>query len=301
MARALAIFGAIVISFSAILVRLADVSPSTAAFFRPVYGLPWLLVAWLVLRRGAHRPDHRRGRALLAGGLMGAAFTIWNYAIEAIGAGLATVLGNTQVAFVGMAAWWLYGERPSRLAFLALPVVFLGAALTSGLGGGAAYGDAPVRGVLFGLGNALTYSAFLLMFRVLGRGQRVAAGPLFDATVGAAFATFLGGILTDPGFSLVPTWPEHGWLLLLGFGPQAVGWLCIFFALPRLAALETSVILLLQPVLTVTWGWLLLAETPSAVQWTGVGLVLLAVTVLSVRGSVRKTKPPTPLRDEGAS
>lgn len=291
MARALALLGAITVSFSAILVRLADVSPSTAAFFRPAYGLPWLLIAWQLLGRGVTRPARQRLLALVAGGLMGAALTIWNYAIEAIGAGLATVLGNTQVAFIGMAAWWLYGERPSRVAFLALPVVFVGAAFTSGLGGGAAYGDAPVRGVFFGMANAVTYTVFLLMFRALGRGQRVAAGPLFDATVGATLATLLGGLLTDPGFDLVPTWPEHGWLLLLGFGPQVVGWLCIFFALPRLAALETSVILLLQPVLTVVWAWLLLSETPSQVQLTGVGLVMIGVTVLSIRGSVRKVEP----------
>lgn len=290
MARALALIGAITISFSAILVRLADVSPSTAAFFRPAYALPWLLIAWQLLGRGVSRPLRRRLLALTAGLLMGAAFTVWNYAIEAIGAGLATVLGNTQVAFVGLAAWLLYGERPSRVAFAAVPVVFLGAVLTSGLGGGGAYGDAPFRGVAFGLANALTYSVFLLMFRTLGRGQRVAAGPLFDATVGAALATLAGGILTDPGFDLTPTWPEHGWLLLLGFGPQVVGWLCIFYALPRLAALETSVILLLQPVLTVLWAWLLLSETPSLVQLSGVGLVMVGVAVLSLRGSVRTVK-----------
>ena len=288
MPRLLALFGALTISFSAIFVRLADVSPSTAAFFRPVYGLPWLALAWWAFGRGTGRPTRQRLQALGAGGLMGVAFTVWNYAIQAIGAGLATVLGNTQVAFVGLAAWWLHGERPSRLAFVAVPLVFLGAMATSGLGGGAAYGEAPLRGVAFGLANAVTYSVFLLMFRVLGRGQRVAAGPLFDATLGAAIVTLVGGVLTDPGFSLVPTWPEHGWLALLGFGSQAVGWLCIFYALPRLAALETSVILLMQPVLTVVWAWLLLAESPSAVQLGGVALVLAGVTALSVRGSVRE-------------
>lgn len=288
MARALALCGAIVISFSAILVRLADVSPSTAAFFRPAYALPWLLLAWRLLASGDARPLRRRLQAVAAGVLMGLAFTLWNHAIEAIGAGLSTVLGNSQVVFVGFAAWLLYGERPSRLAFAAVPVVFLGAVFTSGLGGAAAYGDAPARGVAFGLTNAVVYSAFLLMFRALGRGQRVAAGPLFDATVGATLTTLLGGLLTDPGFALVPTWPAHGWLLLLGFGPQVVGWLCIFYALPRLAALETSVILLLQPVLTVVWAWLLLGETPSAVQLAGVALVMAGVTLLSVRGSVRQ-------------
>lgn len=290
--RILALVGALTISFSAILVRLADVSPSTAAFYRPVYGLPWLALAWWAFGRTTSRSVGERGRALLAGVLMGVAFTVWNHAIEAIGAGLATVLGNTQVVFVGIAAWILHGERPSRAAFAAVPIVLAGAVFTSGLGGGAAYGDAPLRGVAFGLVNAVTYSAFLLMFRAVGRGQRVAAGPLFDATAGAALVTLLGGLWTDPAFALAPSWPEHGWLALLGLGPQAAGWLCILYALPRLAALETSMILLMQPVLTVVWAWLLLAEAPSTVQLAGVALVLAGVTLVSVRGSVRPPVSP---------
>lgn len=35
-----AIFGVLVISLSAIIVRLADVSPDTSAFFRSLYALP---------------------------------------------------------------------------------------------------------------------------------------------------------------------------------------------------------------------------------------------------------------------
>jgi drug/metabolite transporter (DMT)-like permease len=290
MARLLAFAGAIVISFSAILVRLADVSPSTAAFFRPAYGLPFLLAATLLFRAGTERTARERWLAVGAGGLMGVAFTLWNHAILAIGAGLATVLGNTQVVFVGLAAWLLFGERPTRWAMVAVPVVFLGAMATSGLGGGAAYGEAPARGVAFGLLNGVSYAAFLLIFRRIGRGRRVAAGPLADATFGAALVTLAAGLTTDPAFDLRLAWPEHGWLLLTGLGPQTVGWLMIFYALPRLPALETSVTLLLQPVLTVAWAWLLLAETPSAVQLTGVGLVLAGVALLSVLGSARRSR-----------
>ena len=288
MARLLALLGAVTISFSAILVRLADVSPSTAAFYRPAYGLPFLVAAALLLPASPPRPRRERWLAVGAGGLMGVAFTLWNHAIEAIGAGLSTVLGNTQVVFVGLVAWWLHGERPTRAAMAAVPVVFLGALATSGLGGGAAYGEAPLRGVALGLANGVSYAAFLLLFRTIGRGRRVAAGPLADATLGAAVVTLLAGLASDPGFALAPSWPAHGWLALAGLGPQTVGWLCILYALPRLPALATSVILLLQPVLTVAWAWWLLAETPSPVQLAGVGLVLVGVALLSAVGSARR-------------
>ena len=59
----------------------------------------------------------------------------WHHAIEAVGAGLATVLGNLQVIIVGFFAWLLLGERPSRATLLALPVVLAGVVLISGVVG----------------------------------------------------------------------------------------------------------------------------------------------------------------------
>ena len=64
----------------------------------------------------------------------------WHHAIEAVGAGLATVLGNLQVIIVGFFAWLLLGERPSRATLLALPIVLAGVILISGVVGSDAYG-----------------------------------------------------------------------------------------------------------------------------------------------------------------
>ena len=289
-ARLVALAGAIVISFSAILFRLADVSPATAAFFRPAYGLPVLALLALAQRGAPPRGPRARAAAIAAGGLMGLAFVLWTYAIDAIGAGLSTVLGNTQVVIIGLAAWILQGERPSRAAAAGVPLVLVGIAATGGLGGEAAYGDAPARGVALGIANAFAYAAFLMAFRTLGRGRTVAAGLLGDASFGAALVAGLAGWIGDPGFSLAPAWPAHGWLLASGLGPQVVGWLAILYALPRLPALDTSVILLMQPVLTVGWAWWLLAETPSAVQLTGVGLVLAGVALVNVSGALRSRR-----------
>lgn len=296
LARAIALAGAVVISFSAILFQLADVSPSTGAFYRPAYGLPLLAAIALIQRGAPRRSASRRLLALAAGGLMGLAFVLWMHAIDAIGAGLSTVLGNTQVVIVGLAAWLLQGERPGRTALGGVAVVLVGIVATSGLGGEAAFGDAPGRGVVLGLSNALAYAAFLMLFRWLGRGSTVAAGLLGDASAGAAIVALIAGVTTEPGFSLMPSWPAHLWLALAGVGPQVIGWLAILYALPRLPALETSVILLMQPVLTVAWAWWLLAETPSAIQLTGVALVVTGVTLVNVSGALaaRRRAPAVP-------
>jgi len=291
--RLAAALGVLVISFSAIWVRLAAVSPATAAFFRSAYAvLPLLLLVVIgaqSARRVGGRAERRgwrvRSLAVLAGALLGADLVFWHAAIEHIGAGLATVLGNTQVVFVGAVAWLVHRERPSPTALATVPVVFAGVVLISGLGRADAYGQEPALGVLLGLCTALTYTAFLLIFRHANRAQGPVAGPLLDATLGAALAAWIAG-QWESGFSLTPSWPEHGWLLVLALGSQVLGWLLISTALPRLAALETSVTLLLQPALTVLWAQILFQERLSPFQWLGAGLVLGGVGWLSIRGAV---------------
>jgi drug/metabolite transporter (DMT)-like permease len=66
-------------------------------------------------------------------------------------------------------------------------------------------------------------------------------------------------------------------LLALAIGAQVIAWLMIGYALPRLPAVETSTIILLQPALTMVWGAIIFSESPSSLQMAGAGLVLLGV------------------------
>ncbi len=288
MTRVLAVVGIIGISFSAILVKEADASPSTAAFFRTAYAVPVLFLIWLAVRSRDARPVSLRWLAAAAGLFLALDLAVWHRSIDLIGAGLATVLANTQVVFVGVAAWFIHRERPTALAFATIPVVFLGVVLISGLGRDDAFGDDPVDGVAFGVVTGVAYAVFLLGFRASNRDLAPVPGPLLDATAGAALGSLIGGGLSDPDFSLAFTWPEHGWLLSLAMVSQVGGWLLIAFALPRVPALETSVLLLLQPMLTVLWGLIIFAEDLSLLQWTGVVLVLGGVGALTLRGSVER-------------
>jgi drug/metabolite transporter (DMT)-like permease len=273
--RLAAVLGVLVISFSAIFVRLAGVSPDTAAFFRVIYALPVLAALWLWLDRGA-RPVRLRLLALISGLFLGLDLALWHRAIHWIGAGLATVLGNTQVVFVGLAAWLLYRERPRRLVFLGVPLAFLGMTLVSGLGRPDAYGIDPIRGTFFGVLTGILYAVFLLLFRASSREHPAPIGPFFDAAVGTVVATGAVGWWAGR-LALAWQWPAHGWLVALALGSQVAGWLLIAYALPRLPAVETSVLLLLQPMATVLWAFLLFAEDLSALQWLGVALVLTGV------------------------
>ena len=285
-----AVIGAMAIAFSGILVRLANVEPATAAIFRCLYALPVLgILAVVERRRYGPRPAAQVKLAMLAGVFLALDLVIWHHTIGLVGAGLATVLGNTQVVIVAFLAWLFLGERPPRRTVLALPIVLAGVVLISGVIGTGAYGSNPVLGVLLGVVVGFVYALFLLVLRRGNADQRRPAGPLFDATLVGAIASVLIGLPLGE-VNLVPSWPAHGWLILLGVTSQAIGWLIISVSLPRLPAALTSVILTLQPVGSVLLAMLLLGEAPSPVQLLGAGTILvgLLLATLRLRGEPRR-------------
>lgn len=70
---------------------------------------------------------------------------------------------------------------------------------------------------------------------------------------------------------------------------QVTGWLLIATALPRLPALETSILLLAQPIGTLLLGLAIFDERLSTIQWAGVALVLAGISVLTLGRTVRVT------------
>jgi drug/metabolite transporter (DMT)-like permease len=288
-----ALLGAACISSSAVVMKLASTSASITALGRCVFALP--LLGALVMyerRRGAQAlPARGRWLARLAGAFLAADLIVWSHTIDAIGAGLGTVVTNLEVLIISLMAWVLLGERPRRSLVLASPVMLAGLVLVGGLadfGHARAYGTDPALGVGLGLVVAFLYAIYILTLRqatftrVTGgtaEGPRVAvAAPLFEATLGCAVtAAAVGLVLHD--YRLGPTWPALGWLALLAVTSQVIGWLLITVSMPRLPAGIIGALLLVQPAGSVALSYAILGERPSALQLVGVLLILTGVLV----------------------
>jgi drug/metabolite transporter (DMT)-like permease len=277
------VVGALLIAFSAILVKLADVAPSTAAVFRCLYALPLLgWLAWWERRRYGAAVAGDRRLVVIAGVFFAADLILWHYAIRDVGAGLATVLGNLQVVVVPLVAWLVLSERPGARILMAIPLVLTGVALISGVLEAGAYGRDPTRGVIFGALTGVAYAGFILLLRRGNRDDRRPAGPLFDATAVAAVICVPAGFVIGD-LDLVPSWPAHAWLVCLALTSQVLGWLLISISLPRLPAALTSLLLCIQPVGSVMLGVVLLGESPSLLQFGGVACIIAGLLVVARR------------------
>jgi drug/metabolite transporter (DMT)-like permease len=162
--------------------------------------------------------------------------------------------------------------------------------LISGVIGSGAYGDDPLLGAVYGACTAVAYALFLLILRQAGNDLRRPAGPLFDATLSATFFCAIGGVAIGD-IDWAPGLEAQAWLVLLALSSQVLGWLLISVSLPRLPAVLTSIVLMLQPVSTVFLGAVLLSESPSAVQLSGVAIVLAGVAFATLGTRSREPSP----------
>src|SRR5262245_54848299 len=96
--RLSAILGALAIAFSGIFYVESGVSPSTGVFFRCLYGLPILLLVAASEWRSLGPMTRRAiGTSTVAGVFFAVDLITFHYAVDLMGAGLATVMGNLQV------------------------------------------------------------------------------------------------------------------------------------------------------------------------------------------------------------
>lgn len=134
---------------------------------------------------------------------------------------------------------------------------------------------APLLGNVLGTVAGLTWAATLVGLRWLGRGARGAQG--------AAEASVVAGNLVAFAVCLPRAWPlpqatVADWTLVGYLGLFQIGLAYVFLtrAVRHLPALEISLLILLEPVLSALWAWLFHAERPGAWSLAGCGVILAA-------------------------
>ena len=288
-----AALGAMAISQSSPLAKLSGASPAVVTLFRGAVALPFLA---LLARREGHAPARRdRALAILAGGLFALDLQCFHISIPLLGVALATVVPNAQVFIVGLFAA-LAGERTPRRAIAAIPFALIGllmlARVVDPFGGGVisttvvSAGSDPALGVLWGIGAAAFYGLYLIITRRISTSATgsSAVGPftmLRDSALGTIAVSLLLALLSG---SLLPpqVWPGVGWLVLLALMSQVLGYPLINASIPHLPSVVGSVLLFVQPLMTLVAGVIIFGEIPTPGQLVG-ALILFGGVLVAAR------------------
>ena len=269
--------GAFMISFSGVWVKVAHVTPTIAGFYRVFFGGILLLAAAVWKREISWRGWRHIMLAFLCGFLLALDLFFWHTSIHYIGPGLATLLGNLQVFLITAISAVFLGEKTGFKFIIAIFMAFSGLFLIVGLQWNQ-LGHQYKTGVYLGFATAVVYTGFLLALRKLQSDQTGVS--VFYGLMIVSFTTglFLGlkAHLSADTF-VIPDGQSWLALLVLGLLSQAIGWILITNALPRVRASLAGLSLLLQPSLSFVWDVLFFHRETSVVNWMGVIIVISAI------------------------
>ncbi|MBL8094976.1 MAG: DMT family transporter [Anaerolineales bacterium] len=275
------LFGILGMGCSAIFVRWAGAPGAVSGFYRMalavvVFGLPFAVS----VRHQPVRSRRAKWMAVLAGLCFAADLSLWNQSVLMTSAANATFLGNTAPLWVGLATWLLLKQPLKRGYWIGLAVALGGAfVLVAGdfsLGGQAGLGG------LFSLIAGVFYAGYFLATQQARVGMSALTSWWLSAL---ASLTALLAVALVFGQSLVGYAPQtYVWMLAVGLFTQIGGYLLVNYALGHLPASIVSIVLLLQPIVTLALAVPLLGEYPDSQQVVGGVLLLLGVWIVNRYG-----------------
>lgn len=167
----------------------------------------------------------------------------------------------------------LLKERARREDLLMMTVLGAGLALffVSGQGPLETAPD-PFRGDLMALASGLTWALTVAGLRWLESGGGPAAGGMTTVAAGNAIAfLFCLPMALPVGSAGTTDWLVIGYLGVFQIG---LAYVLLTRAVRKLPALETSLLLLIEPVINPVWAWLVHGERPAPLALAGCAVIL---------------------------
>ncbi len=255
-------------STGGVLIKLLDWQPSAILAGRSMFaGIVFLIY----LRRIPTR--FNRWQLLAAGAFILTQF-LFITATKLTTAANAIFLQYTAPVYVLLLAFWFLREKPSRMDWAAMFIIFAGLTLFFGdkLSTDGFYGN------LLAVLSGVTSAVMMVSFRAQKDGNP-AESNLIAFLVTAVF-----------GFPSVmkETWTVNSWLIIAFLGIFQIGFAFIFFTqgIKHIPALEANLVGTLEPVLNPVWVYLFYGESMGAFALIG-GLMVLGGVIVSAVGSSR--------------
>jgi len=272
----LLLFGVLCIAWSAILVKLANVSGFGSAFYRMLFGTIGIIPMWIYFRKPVTSLKGVK-IAILCGVLFAGDIANWNTSIMLSKATISTLLGNLAPVWVGMGALLFMKEKPAKTFWIGTAIALFGVTIIIGL--------EQVFEAKLNFGNilAIVASMFYGSYLLIARKGRITLDTFSFTAISMLSSTVVLGLVCL--FSSTPLWgfSTSSWLYLitLGLVPQLLGWLAINQALGHISPTVASVSLLSQTVFTAIFSLMVLGEMLTMVEITGAVVVLAGVYLVN--------------------
>ncbi|MBT4286683.1 MAG: DMT family transporter [Deltaproteobacteria bacterium] len=277
--------GAITISFSAVYVKLVDVTPSVSAFYRMFFGAIMLLFIVVIQKKRYWHSGLYFTFTFIGGLAIALNMVMWHMSILYIGPGLATILGNFQVFMMALFGFFIFKEKLKIRFIFSIFLAFFGLFLMIGTNWDQA-SEYYQLGIYLGFVVAVCYATYLLFLRVVQtmNSPLSSVTNLFIMTAISALILFIIAVFRQESLS-IPNFRNFVYLMCYGFFSQVIGWVIIAWSMPRIKASLAGFILLMQPALTFVWDVLFFDRLLNWVIASGIFITLAAIYMGTSGGS----------------
>ncbi len=254
------------------------------SWFRGAVGFLFVLI-WLMLRpKESGLANYRLWFwSLIAGLGIAGNFAFYFVSIEEGSVAVAATLMYSAPVFVYLVSFTLRLEKPTLLKWTAIAIVIAGIILLTQVYNIEA-GGITLIGVGAGLLAGLSYAIFIFGFKY------AAPHGSPQAILSIAFAVLVA-ILVWPsdGGEIISVLSSPDWVLFAVLGVLGAGLSFIIYivGLKYTQPAVASVVAMVEPVTASLFGVLILSESLEILQILGMGLILVTVTVLSVKSDTQ--------------
>ena len=253
-------------------------SSLVVSFYRGLIGLLFVLI-WLALRPHNSGLGNWRlwGWSILAGVGVAGNFAFYFRSIAEGSVAVAVTLMYCAPVFVFLISFALKLERASLFKWCAMAMVIMGVMLLTGLYDIDTDDVTPVAAGA-GLLSGLSYAIFIFGFKYAvphGSPQAIlfiAFGVLVSILIGFVDIEQTVSVLSSPNWFL---------FVLLGVLGAGISFILYIVGLKYTAPTLVAIVAMVEPVTASLFGIVVLDENLSALQFFGMGLIIVTVTVLS--------------------
>ncbi|WP_375724244.1 DMT family transporter [Arcobacter sp. KX21116] len=278
----LAALGVFIVSFDALLVRLANVDASVISFYRGLFMGISMLILW---RRSSSKSwlpvnkiEFMNFSFLVILSALGTCLFV--FSVKYTAAANTVVLLATSSFFAAIFSYLLLKEKIKKQTVIAIVVSFVGVFIVFGNSftfTGNYIGD------LLGVALAITMGMELTLFRKYGHFPTmlvISLSGFLVATVMFAFSDKLLDISLESLF----------WLSIMGFIQIPLAMYFIFISTKYITSAEVSLFTTIETTMAPIWLWLFLSEIPPKMTIIGGALVIFAIFINALPSIIKKRK-----------